>query len=84
MECVPSDHLHCDGGGRRTDGSSLQQPEHKDHHLPDGLPPEKKTHMEVPIITLMCNIVYNSLFSPLCVCIEILCCTLLFGQGWRN
>ena len=66
MECLPPDYLHCNGRNRRTDGGSLQQPEHKDHHLPDGLPPEKATHMEVPSITLVCNIVYNSLFSPLC------------------
>ena len=41
MECLSPDHLHADGGGGWTAGSSLQQPERHPHQVQDEIPTEK-------------------------------------------
>ena len=47
MECLSPDHLHVDGCGGWTAGSSLQQPEHQPHQVQDEISTQKAQNMEV-------------------------------------
>ena len=50
MECLSPDHLHNDGCGGWTAGSSLQQPEHQLVEVSDEISPQEGENMEVRYI----------------------------------